>query len=388
MQHKKKILYTITKGNFGGAQRYVYDLATRLPKTKYDVVVACGPAVAEAMAGKEGLKERLEEKEIRVIKLASSQRDISISKDIKTFFDIWKMVRKEKPDILHLNSSKIGSLGSLASFCFKLLAPSSKLKTIFTSHGWAFNEERGLTSKFLILLLHWITIILSHQTIAVSNKTKEDISWMPFIGGKIKTIHNGISDFEKIDRTEARQVLAKNKPEKIIIYSVSELHQNKGLDVGIKGISLLPEEIKSKVLYCIAGNGEEKESLEKLVKELKLENQVRFLGFLSNAKNILSGADIFLFPSRIENLPLAVLEAGLAELPVIATNVGGVPEIIEDMKNGILVPSQNPKEIKEAILYMLEHPEKQVEFGQKLKKTVSSLFSLKKMLKETTKLYQ
>ena len=371
---KKKVLYTITKGNFGGAQKYVYDLATSLSKDKFEVVVACGEG--------ETLKEKLEEKGIRVIKLGSSQRDISISKDIKTFFDIWKMIRQEKPDILHINSSKIGGLGSLAG----RLTQTPRI--IFTSHGWAFNEERSLTSKFFILLLHWITIILSHQTITVSNKTKKDISWMPFVKNKIKVIHNGIKNFEKTEKNEARQILAKNYTEKIIIYSISELHKNKGLDIGIRGIALLPEETKQKVLYCIAGMGEEKENLEKLVKELNLKKQIKFLGFLDNAKNILSGADIFLFPSRTENLPFAILEAGLAGLPTIATSVGGVPEIIKDMQNGILVPPQNPKEISEAIVYLLENPEKQKEFGEEIKKTIVSFFSLEKMLSEMIKLYQ
>jgi len=134
--------------------------------------------------------------------------------------------------------------------------------------------------------------------------------------------------------------------------------------------------------------GEEKENLEKLVKELNLKKQIKFLGFLDNAKNILSGADIFLFPSRTENLPFAILEAGLAGLPTIATSVGGVPEIIKDMQNGILVPPQNPKEISEAIVYLLENPEKQKEFGEEIKKTIVSFFSLEKMLSEMIKLYQ
>ncbi|PIR40275.1 MAG: hypothetical protein COV33_00580 [Candidatus Zambryskibacteria bacterium CG10_big_fil_rev_8_21_14_0_10_34_34] len=382
MHKKKKILYVITKGNFGGAQRYVYDLATSLSKDGYDVVVACGSSVTEDIVGNKGLKERLEEKEIRVIKLASAQRNINLLRDLKTFFDIWKMIRQEKPDILHINSSKIGGLGSLAGRLTR--TP----RIIFTAHGWAFNEERSLTSKFFILLLHWITVILSHQTIVVSNKTKKDIFWMPFVKNKIKVIHNGIKNFEKTEKCEARQILAKNYTEKIIIYSISELHKNKGLDIGIKGIALLPEELKGKVLYCIAGMGEEKENLEKLVKELNLKKQIKFLGFLDNAKNILSGADIFLFPSRTENLPFAILEAGLSDLPIIATNVGGISEIIKDMESGILIHPKNPKEIAEALMYLLEHQDKQKEFGEEIKKTIVSFFSLEKMLNETIKLYQ
>jgi glycosyltransferase involved in cell wall biosynthesis len=169
---------------------------------------------------------------------------------------------------------------------------------------------------------------------------------------------------------------------------MSELHNNKGIDVALRGLSLLPNEIKENIIYSVAGNGEEKNNLDKLVSDLGITKMVRFLGFVPDSKKLLSGADIFLFPSRTENLPFAVLEAGLVGLPIVATSVGGVPEIIHDMQNGILVHSQNPKEIAEAILYLLDHREKQEEFGEEIQKTITNFFSLNKMLSETLKLYQ
>ena len=114
---------------------------------------------------------------------------------------------------------------------------------------------------------------------------------------------------------------------------------------------------------------------------------VRFLGFIPDAKKLLSGADTFLLPSRTEAFPYAILEAGMAGLSIIATSVGGVPEVIHDMQNGILVHPRNPKEIAEAILYLLDHSEKQKEFGKEIKKTISNFFSLDKMLSETMTLY-
>ena len=138
----------------------------------------------------------------------------------------------------------------------------------------------------------------------------------------------------------------------------------------------------------MAGDGEEKENLNKLVFELGIENIVRFLGFVPDAKKLLSGADIFLLPSRTEAFPYSILEAGMAGLPVIATSVGGVSEMIHDMQNGILVHPQNPKEMAEAILYILDHEENRKEFGHEIKKTITNFFSLEKMLSETIKIYQ
>ena len=378
MQEKKKILYVITKGNFGGAQRYVYDLATSLPKDKFEVVVACGEGVI--------LKEKLKEKNVRVIELVSSQRDINISKDIKAFFEILKIIKQEKPDVIHLNSSKIGGLGALAGRVAKVP------KIIFTGHGWAFNENRNFLSKIIILFLHWLTVMLCHTTVAVSEKAKKDIACLPFIKSKITFIYNGISDFDLTPKEEAREILTGKNPStssgQAIIFSISELHKNKGIDVALKAISLLPKEVKEKIIYCVAGSGEEKENLEKLTKELGIENLVRLLVFMPEAKKLLSGSDIFLLPSRTEAFPYVILEAGMAGLPIIATNVGGIPEVIHDMQNGILVHPRNSKEIAEAILYLLDHPKKQKEFGAEIHKTISNFFSLEKMLKETITLYQ
>jgi glycosyltransferase involved in cell wall biosynthesis len=379
---KKKILYIITKGNFGGAQRYVYDLATNLPQNDFEAVVACGPSSANASAGKEGLAEMLTKKGIRVLELTYAKRDINVLRDIRTFFEIKKLIEEEKPDVIHLNSSKIGGLGALAG---RICGVS---KIIFTGHGWAFNEERSLPAKMVILFLHWVTVMLCHTTIAVSEKTMSSIGSLPFATNKIKVIYNGIKKFDTLPKEESRIILASKESDKTIIFSISELHRNKGVDIALRALSLLPKEIKEKIIYSVAGGGEERENLEKLAKELHIEELVRFLGFVQDAKKLLSGGDIFLLPSRTEAFPYVPLEAGLLGLPIIATSVGGVPEVIRDMQSGILVHPRNSKEIAEAVMYYLDHKDKAKEFGREIHKTISNFFTIEKMLKETIRLYQ
>ncbi len=103
---KTKILYVITKGNFGGAQRYVFDLATHF-KEDCEVAVALG-------AG-ETLERKLTEKNVRTIKIPDLSRDVSLISDIKSFFFLIRVFQKERPDVVHLNSTKIGALGALAA---------------------------------------------------------------------------------------------------------------------------------------------------------------------------------------------------------------------------------------------------------------------------------
>lgn len=381
MPEKKKILFAITKGNFGGAQRYVYDLATNLPKDKFEAVVACGEGGL--------LKEKLAAADIRVIEIEGLGREIDASKDLQVFKSLIKIVKQERPAILHLNSSKIGLLGVLATLYIKLFASSISPvpKTIFTAHGWAFNEDRNVWFKVSILFLHWLTVILSWATIAVSEKARKDISYLPFADKKTMTIYNGIDKFKTLPKEEARRILASKDSEKTIIFSISELHKNKGIDVALKAISSLPKEARENIIYTVAGDGEEKERLEKLAIDVGIGDAVRFLGFVPNARELLSGCDIFILPSRTEALPYALLEAGATGLPIIATSVGGIPEVIRDMQNGILIHPRNPKETAEAILYLLDHPNKKKEFGSEIKKTVTNFFSLDKMLGETINLY-
>src|SRR3989344_950530 len=115
MSERKKILFCVTKGNFGGAQKYVYDLATNLSKAAFDIVVACGNKDGNA------LPQKLVEQNIRTIALENSEREINLKNDFKTFGELIKIIKEEKPDIVHLNSSKIGLLGSLAILYLRIL---------------------------------------------------------------------------------------------------------------------------------------------------------------------------------------------------------------------------------------------------------------------------
>ncbi len=372
---KKEVLFVITKGNFGGAQRYVFDLATSLPKSRFEAVVACGQG--------ELLKERLKEENIKVLDL-HSEREINLKNDWFVLKALIKTIKEEKPDIVHFNSSKIGFLGAVSVLYFHSFFPSLNFKFVFTSHGWAFNEKnRSFLSRIIYYVAHYFTVLICDTTIAVSLKTKKDIAFLPFIEKKIKVIHNGISKFETLPREEAREILAGEKKDRTIIFSTTELHNNKGIDVALRGLALLTPDLREKIVLCVAGSGEEKENLEKLTANLSLQENVRFLGFVDDAKKLLSGADIFLFPSRTENLPFAILEAGLVGLPIISTSVGGIPEIITDMQSGVLIHKESPKEIAEALKYLLNNPKRQVSFGSALKKQISKNFSKAKMVTET-----
>lgn len=382
MINKKKILYCITKANWGGAQKYVYDLVTALDPLLFDIAIIVG--------GEGLLATRLIEEGFRVIILDDLVKEISLWKDIKSFFKLLKIFKKEKPDIVHLNSSKMGLLGTLAGRFTRVR------KIIFTGHGWAFNEERSKWQKRIIFLLHKFTIALAHKTIAVSEQTKRQIVGGKFLNNKMEVIKNGVGEIDFFDREKAKEKISEKLPRdldwqnKIWLGTISELHKNKGLKYLIEAMHLLNLDLedKSKLpIVIIIGEGERKEKLQARINRYGLQDTIFLVGRINEAHKYLKAFDIFSLTSITEALPYVLLEAGQAGLPVLASEVGGIPEIIENKKTGLLVPPKEPEEIKKAIEFLLDNKDRAEIFGQNLKQKIQEHFNKDTMIRKTREIY-
>jgi Glycosyltransferase len=365
-----RILYGITKSNFGGAQRYVFDLALESKKLGHDVAVLCG--------GEGSLVEKLRSASIRVISIPYLDRNISILDDIRALFFIYKTLKQEDFDIFHINSAKMGGLGALAGCLTRVK------KIIFTAHGWAWNENRSELSRLIIKSFSWLTIILSHQTIAVSNKIKDETLLWPFSKNKIVVIENGIKNFALFSREEARKHFGIREDE-FVVGTISELHHVKGLDYLITAWSEFKKTMEGKLL--IIGAGEEEESLKVLVNKLGVSESVKFAGFVDDARSFLKVFDVFTLTSRSEGLPYALLEAGFAGLPIIASEIGGIPEVIDNNQDGLLIKVGDTNQIQKNLEELMNNPERRTALGKSIQEKVQKNFSLDKMVHATLKLY-
>ncbi|MEI6297010.1 MAG: glycosyltransferase family 4 protein [bacterium] len=376
---KTKILYCITKSVWGGAGKYVFELATSLPKDEFEASVVLG--------GNGTLISKLNDEEIKTISIPSLDRDVGFFKDIASFNNLLKIFKKEKPDVIHLNSSKMGGIGALAGQI------AGVKKIIFTAHGWPFNEDRGFLSRTAIWLASYITALFSTEIIVIDKKDFKQAQSFPFCKNKIILIHNGIKPFELLKKTEAKHVIIEKikfdaLKEKVSIGTIGELHKNKGLEYGINAIALLPQETQSLVSYFIIGGGEEKNNLEHLIKQLKLEDKVFLLGFMDDARKYLNAFDVFLFPSVKEGLPYSIMEAGFASLPIITTKVGGIPDIMTDEKSNLLVEPKNTKELRNALVELIQNKKIRDSLGAKNKENILTKFTFEKMLEKTIKAYK
>lgn len=380
IKEKKKILYVITKSNWGGAQKYVYDMATSLPKNMFEVTVALGGS-GEKNAEGGLLKNRLEEAKIKVIFIKNFLRDISLFHEIKAFFELLSIIKKERPDVVHLNSSKAGGLGVLAARI------AGVKKIVFTAHGWAFNERKPFIIRIIVWKLSWLTTLLSTHVIVIGERERTDAIHMPFISGKIVLIRNGIKVLEFLSREEGRQKLAIPQ-DSFVIGSIGELTPNKNYLELVKVIADLQK--KEKIFLVIIGQGEEETRIIDGAEKI-LSNSVAYgfkiTGFKENAYTYLKAFDIFVLPSLKEGLPYTLLEAGRAGIPVVATNTGAIPDIIPDTNFGILVKPGDGRALKDALESLVANSQKRAQLGASLQKRVQEEFSLEKMVEKTVSVY-
>ena len=379
MTGTKKILLLITKSNQGGAQRYVLQLASLLIARNYDVVVGYGGDGTMAL--------ELKKRGIRTISIGALCRDVAILKDFEVYRQLLAIVKSEQPDIVHLNSAKIGFIGALACFSAnRFFARTSKVKVVFTAHGWAFNDRKLLRSKILFVGLQVITAWLVHKVIAVSQTTAEDLTKYKVIPkSRLTVIYNGIGKIELLKQSTARNILLEREQRKIWIGTVAELHPNKGIIPAICALKeyLLEDEEK---IYLIIGTGEQQPKIEKYIECNDLQNKVILVGEIQYARKFLKAFDVLLIPSLTEACPYVLLEAGKAELPVVAREVGGIPELIQSECNGLLF--REDSEIVSKVRTTLSEHQISERYAMYWKKRVEEEFNEIVMIEKTTKVYQ
>ncbi len=344
-----KVLYLITKSNWGGAQKYVFDLATHLPEGYEIVVGAMEKGLLADKLGHAGIKF------------------VSVS-----YLGIFGLIREEKPGVIHTNSSVFGGLGAFFGWLLRK-------KVIFTTHGWPFNENRNIFWKIIVYKLSWLTSLFSDITITITQKDFSQGKKMPFVNYKMRLIHNAIEQINFYSRDEAREKLNLG-PSDLIIGSISELTKNKGLMYLAKTAEIITE-----AKFVVIGEGSEHQSLS--------ATKLNLVGFVAEANRYLKAFDIFVLPSLKEGLPYVLLEAGQAGLPVVASNVGGIPDIIGDGHStgsgqaGMLVPAKNPELLARSINALITNPELRKQLGTQLSDRVTKFFSFDNFLSETYKLY-
>ncbi|OGH84953.1 MAG: hypothetical protein A2493_01900 [Candidatus Magasanikbacteria bacterium RIFOXYC12_FULL_33_11] len=357
-----KILYLITKSEAGGAQTHVSQLCNYFSKQN-EVVVMAG--------GSDWLKTECERLKIKYIEnkyFSNSSNPFRICKAMK---EIKKFVKDFQPDIIHCHSSAAAFLTRLAI--------RGKYKTIYTAHGWGFNLGMNPLVRFLVLLIEKLNAKYTDKYIAVSEFVKKlGLKYNLAPENKFEVVYNGIESKVESQKSKVN--------DKINLVFVGRLAEPKRPEMVIDVISGFEKSIKEKIRFSIIGDGTKRNYLENLAKEKNVD--VVFTGNLehSDVMKELTKNDIFVFISAWEGFPYTILEAMSKGLPVIASNVGGISEVV-DNNVGRLVEN-DAGQIANALLELINDKQLREELGENGRKLVEEKFSLENMLEKTGKIYK
>ena len=367
---KKILLYTDTP-LVGGAEIQMFLLAKFLNKTMFQPILACSN-----FKELDRWCENFEKEGIKVIRLKVKNKH-----DIRHYFQLKKIIKEEKIDILHLHVWNPAS----CRYGFK----QSCVPIIITEHDpFKLSWFKDLIKK------HLLENVSKIITVSDDNKKLLQKAY-PDHKDKITTIHNGIDitwwqsqllRFTEEDRKKIKEELFEANENTLIITSIAALHERKGLKYLIEAMPALTKEFPN-IKLIIVGEGPQKSELENLISKFKLENHVKLLGQQKETPKILKSSDIFVLPSLREAFGLVNLEAMLAPLPILASKVGGISEVVEDGKTGILIEPGNVEKFTEALRALIISPEKRQKMAIAGQKRVLENFSAEKMAKEYEKIY-
>ena len=293
-------------------------------------------------------------------------------------FKFVRTIKKFKPSVVHIAGLQLE--GFLPLLACKL----SGSKTILAIHG---SSKEALSIKGVKRKIYEAMEVYTVKHADIVYGVSDYVSSWEICKLSKKyfgTIYN-ITNFEDVPQSSIRDIMGFSK-EDVVIVSTGRIITEKGYDVLWDTIKRIGK--RQNVKYVIAGEGAYKEEFENNISEAGYEKQVYLIGYQSDIASVLNEADVFIICTKHETLSISLLEAAFAELPLVATNVGGIPEIINDGQNGYLVENLNVNEFAKKLTELIDNSDLRKEFGKKAKKTIENKFSRDSILKRIDDVYQ
>jgi len=346
MTHARpKLLLLVTSSAWGGAERYVIRLAAAA-SAEFDVTVAAGASKSRE------LFRRLPPG-VKGFELEDLVRPIAPLRDLKAIRRLRALIDEEGFDILHANSSKAGLVGALAA-----RGSRTRPRVVYTAHGWGFSERRSLPFRLAVLWSEKLAARWRDATVVLTS-AERDVALEKGLSSKdrLRLIPLGIDrdEIAFLDRDAAREELQRactTRFGRLIIGTIANAYPAKDLPMLLAAFERLAPEIPDAELVVI-GDGPEMPALFKLRASLPHRDRIHLPGALPDAARFLKAFDVFALSSSKEGLPWVILETSLAEVPIVATCVGALPELIEDGVSGRLVPPGDAEAMASALRAVL-----------------------------------
>ncbi|MCL4493064.1 MAG: glycosyltransferase [Nitrospirae bacterium] len=367
-REKIKVMHITHDLNIGGLQRVVVDIATSLEKSEYRVSVC-------ALREEGPLKGELLDSGVKTFKIPAAGNGV----DYLSFLKLFRILRKERPDIIHTHNTHPLIDGVTAAVMARVPV------RIHTDHGRQFPDKK----RYMFAertLAHF-----TDQIVAVSEKAKKDLSSYEKLDPRgIAVIPNGIDGAKyrrKVNRADKLKELGIRSGNSTILGFAGRLSPEKGLIYLLEAMKLLVRDIPD-ILLLIAVEGDLSEELGEKTGELGITQNVIFLGPRSDVNEIMGIMDMLVLPSLREGLPLVLLEAMAASLPLVATDVGGNGQAVRNGVNGFLVRPRDAQALCSTIKNLIRHENIRKEFARKSLQIFTENYTIARMISEYDRLYK
>lgn len=356
----------------GGVENYISMLLKYMDRDSYEQILICSQDYK-----KENFTDLVD-----VFETVEMGREISFQKDIVAIYKIRKLIKKYHPQIVYMHSSKAGGVGRIANLFIKN-------KVIYNPHGWAFNIIGSQIKRFIYINIEKGLSAFTDTIVTVS-KFEKEIAVQNSIctASKLKVIYNGI-DIQSFKNTEAsftiNRVDLKIPEDAYVIGIVGRISRGKSVDTFLESAKLIKQQIPL-AFFIIVGDGEDREEIESLIIRNELSGSVFITGWVTNPLEYIRLFDQAMLLSKWEAFGLVLAEYMISSKPIIATNVGGIPELITDEENGILVSVDNVNKIVEASIKIYKDSDFKEMIVKKSLLKVEKKFDAKRVAEENSEL--
>ncbi len=387
---KIKTFHIITRLDKGGSADSTLLTTLLLDHNKYEVFLAHGLTLESDMSSEESnaVEQSLDlarSKGVKLLTIPSLVRRISIINDIRALYNIYRILKRIRPHIVHTHTSKAGALGRLAAY----LARTPII--VHTPHGHVFNDYYGPFMTMLFVLAERNLSFVTDKIIAITEQEREEhLAVGVSSKEKYAIIHSGVAldwlmnaSFE-IDSGKRKFGIPQDCN---VVGVVGRLVPIKGHKYLVTAAKKIIEKSRNTV-FVFVGDGHLQSELEEQAESIGIRNNIIFTGWRKNVPEIICLFDMLVLPSLNEGMGRVLIEGMALGKPIVASNVGGIINIVKNGENGILLPPKDPNALEDAILQLINNRDLAEKMGKKGRAMVLPEFSSSFMAKRTDDLYQ
>jgi len=381
------VIHVITQLDRGGSARNTFLTVLGHDRTRFRVGLLYGRAAERSEEEAAQLARDVTELRLAGVSLyevPSLAREVSVFKDAQVTVALWRIFRRERPDIVHTHTSKAGAIGRVAAWLAGVPI------IIHTPHGHIFYGYYGPTISWVIRLVERLLALITDRIVTLTERGSDEHVRLGIAPReKFVAIPSGIilSAFRSVRSDPAMKRKELGLPaDGPIIGTVGRLVPIKGHEWLLKAAPLVLAECPN-ATFVFLGDGLLLGQLQQVAAERGLTAQVRFLGARTDVPECLATFELFVFPSINEGMGRALVEAMAMGIPAVATRVGGIPDVVGEGVTGLLVPPEDEHAIAHAVLALLRDPEKRQAYGHAARRRIDERFDAAKMVADIERLY-